>query len=305
MMAYRFRKKEGVAHGARRIVRECIDKAAVQLSYTGEERHEGIHEARKRFKEIRAVLRLARAGLGDRFAVENRWYRDAGRALAEARDAQAVLETWDKLLRRFPEIGSWVDTAAVGARLKRRLDRLGDAQAGAGAAQRAILEALPAASERVARWSLQGEGFEVIKNGVARTYRQGRRDLRAAYAGEDDLLFHEWRKRVKDLWYHTKLLTPVWYEAMHVRQTCLKALSDRLGDDHDLIVFAQLVYEQRRLFGTKALCDELGARIAIRQRELRTEAYELGSLLYAEKPRAYTQRIEAYWNAWRTPSPRR
>lgn len=302
MMAYRFRKRESVVGAVQRLVRECIDKAVVQLNHTGKARYEGVHEARKRFKEIRAVLRLVRSGLGDQFAVENRWYRDAGRTLAEAREAQAALETWEKLLNRFPEIRSWTEAGVVATRLKRRLQCLDDTHAGAEIARRDILGALPAARKRVARWPLEGTDFDVIRDGVARTYRQGRRSGRVAYARHNDLLFHEWRKRVKDLWYHTKLLTPIWHDAMDVRQTCLKELSDRLGDDHDLVVFAQHMAEQQRLFGTKSFCEELGARIVIRQQELRAQARELGGLLYAETAGAYARRIEAYWRSWRSPA---
>ena len=54
-----------------------------------------MHQARKRFKELRALLRLVREPLGARFKLDNRRLRDVGRRLAESRDAAAMLESWD------------------------------------------------------------------------------------------------------------------------------------------------------------------------------------------------------------------
>ena len=56
----------------RRVVREQIRGAVQDLSRTGAERHEGVHEARKRFNMIRAALRLGSQGQivgGDRRAL--------------------------------------------------------------------------------------------------------------------------------------------------------------------------------------------------------------------------------------------
>ncbi len=298
-MAFRYRRREPVARGTRRIVRERLSNAIEHLSRDGDHLHEGIHEARKRFKEIRAVLRLARAGLGDRYHVENRWYRDTGRSLSATRDAEAALETWEKLRARFPELSDRRGTNQVARRLTARLERIGREQTAAKRPREAVREALPAAYERVSRWPIHGTGFEVLLEGVGRVYRQGRRSMRNAYATGDDLQFHEWRKRAKDLWYHTRLLGPIWRDEMKIREIYLKQLSDDLGDDHDLVVFAQVVQDHPRMFGSPDFCAELGSCILLRRQELRSDAYRTGQLLYAEKPGAYVKRMAAYWHLWR------
>lgn len=299
-MAYRYRRQETVSRGTRRIVRERLDKAMEQLSLEGGQLHdEGIHGARKRFKEIRAVLRLAQAGLGDRYRVENRWYRDAGRALSEARNAQAVLETWEKLRSRFPELCGQPQTAEIAQRLKARLEGAAGEGMAVETPREAILSALPAAHERVSRWPIAATGFDALREGAKRVYRQGRDNMQSACASGEALHFHEWRKRVNDLCYHTRLLGPVWRDEMQMREVRLKALSDTLGDDHDLTVFTQLIQARPRLFGTRDFCVELGRCIALRQQELRADAFWLGHLLYAEKPKSYVNRLEGYWRLWR------
>ncbi len=50
-------------------------------------------------------LRLMRSELGEKcYKEENRWFRQAAHRLAGARDAEALLETWDKLAKHYPEM---------------------------------------------------------------------------------------------------------------------------------------------------------------------------------------------------------
>lgn len=296
---FRFQKKEPAADAVRRIARERIQRAADHLQAAGKGDSDGIHDARKRFKEIRAVLRLVRFELGTDFKNENYFYRDTGRALAEARDAQALIETWDKLLTRFPEeLAQAPGATDIRRHLERRVPRVTGATSIMPELTN-VVEGLLTAARRVDSWPLQANGFELLRAGVARTYRQGRRAMRGAYREGEDPRFHEWRKRVKDLWYHTKLLQPAWKDALRVRRNHLKRLADYLGDDHDLAVMRQLLNEEPELFASGPSCATLSRLIAARQGELRSKAYRLGTRLYAEKPKAYTRRIEAYWRAWR------
>ena len=104
---------------------------------------------------------------------------------------------------------------------------------------------------------------------------------------------HEWRKRVKDLWYHLRLLHDVWPAALAGPEQEAHALSDLLGDHHDLTVLIEELRdgEEERLVG------ELAER---RQGELLAEAIPLGRRLYAEKPGRFGGRLEAYWGAWQS-----
>lgn len=299
-MAFRFRSTEAVPAGIRRIVCERIDDAAAQLQRSGDDHAEGVHQARKRFKEIRAVLRLVRFDLGERYAVENRWYRDTARALAEARDAQAAIETWDKLRERFPKQLKSQSMTRVRGRLEQRF--AGIAAAGGDDASADVLAGLGAARERVGRWPLHNDNFTALADGAKRAYARGRGGQREARSSDDHELFHEWRKRVKDLWYHTTLLRRAWDDVMSARKRQLKMLSDALGDDHDLVVFGQLMRDEPELFGNEGQRARLSELVDTRQRALRGDAHELGALLYAEKPGAYVRRIEAYWQVWRSPA---
>ncbi|MBI4640654.1 MAG: CHAD domain-containing protein, partial [Candidatus Tectomicrobia bacterium] len=82
-MEFQFRNHESVPEGIKRIVREHIDGALDQLpGQTDADRDEAIHNVRKLFKEIRAVLRMVRDEIGgDVYEKENICFRDAGRRL--------------------------------------------------------------------------------------------------------------------------------------------------------------------------------------------------------------------------------
>ncbi|MEX2473331.1 MAG: CHAD domain-containing protein, partial [Gemmatimonadota bacterium] len=84
-MSYALQPDESLPSGLRRIADEQVGKALDSLASAADSREEaaaGIHDARKRFKKVRAVLRLVRKELGsDRYHGENEAFRDAGRLL--------------------------------------------------------------------------------------------------------------------------------------------------------------------------------------------------------------------------------
>lgn len=263
---------------------ERIERASAQLVDESLPIDERVHGARKRFKEIRAVLRLARVPLGPTFAIENAWYRDAARDLSTARDADALIEAIDKLR-----------DATADKRLRRALARmkriLSKERAPADLATHITntLQQLPVAKARIDQWPLSADGFATIGAGLRRTYRDGRRAMRTALAIPSDEHFHEWRKRVKDHWYHAQLLRDVWPSMMKPYLEVMEHLSRTLGDDHDLALL-------RARVASPAIREAIDARRA----DLSEEAISLGQRVYADSPAAIERRFEAWWNGWRT-----
>lgn len=92
---------ESVQNGIRRAISEQIEKALDEITDRDLDRAETIHQVRKRCKKIRGSLRLVRGALGNRYSEENAWYRDTARHVSDLRDAQAMIETCDKLSGRF------------------------------------------------------------------------------------------------------------------------------------------------------------------------------------------------------------
>src|SRR5262249_22992681 len=89
----------------RRIVRKQLDAAQEELTGEHKRTRDGaVHEVRKCFKRVRAVLRLVRPELGEGvYKAENSCFRDAARPLTEVRDAKIFIETVDALVEHFEE----------------------------------------------------------------------------------------------------------------------------------------------------------------------------------------------------------
>ncbi|HYI11374.1 MAG TPA: CHAD domain-containing protein [Thermoanaerobaculia bacterium] len=276
-MPYAILKDETVPDAIHRIMDEQIVRAREHLLDAKAPPAERIHEARKRFKETRAVLRLVREPLGAAYAVENAWYRDAGRKLSATRDADAMLEALAKL--DLPR--------AIRYRIRRRLQAHRAKTPPLDGLIAETVDQLTVAQARVALWPRLDDSFDTLAGGLLRIYREGRRSMRTASTPAE---MHEWRKRVKMHWYHVQLLREMWPSMMKTYAGVTHDLSDVLGDHHDLHVL-------RGVFPNPPA--ELLAALGARQRQLEQEAHAIGTPVYAEKPQVWLARMRKYWTAWR------
>ena len=297
--SYRLRSEEGTAEGMRRIAGGRVAKAAERLRGAGsEDLAEAIHGARKDLKKLRALLRLIRGELGaDVFKRENRLYREAGRALAESRDAEVKLATLRELRRGA---GGRMSAAPAGA-WERLLeaDRERVAAGGGGEAAARIeraLAMLEGGEARIAAWRLREEGWELVEAGLTGCYADGRRNLTAVGANGTDAEVHELRKRTKDLWYQLRILAEAWPGPLEATIEEVHRLAELLGDHHDLSVLAADLAERDAVVDVGGGIERL---IAERQAELLEQALAIGARVFAEKPGAFRRRIRAYWRAWR------
>ena len=111
---------------------------------------------------------------------------------------------------------------------------------------------------------------------------------------------HEWRKGAKHLWHQTQLLAPSAPSALAPAEVSLHALADTLGDDHDLVELVDLLRADPDTFGGS---EEVEAAVDLadrRRADLEGRALALGVRLYAEKPKAFVDRMARYWDTWQT-----
>jgi CHAD domain-containing protein len=299
-MAYRLSDGESPARGLRRCAREELDNAIEQLTEgVSSDPITGVHEARKSLKKERALLRLVRGEIGDgTYRAENGALRDAARRLSGLRDAQVGLLTLDRLAE--PAAGQ-VPLETM-ERLRAALAGDGDGRApdGLPALAAAVAVELTDVRARVKSWRLERDDWALVSGGLRRAYERGVAALGDVEADPTVEHLHEWRKRVKDLWYHTRLLQPVWPEIMDGQAEQAHVLSELLGDDHDLAVLRErLVSDPALAGGVPGELDPLIGVIDRRRAELLEQARVLGRRLYAERPKAFERRMKALWRAWR------
>jgi CHAD domain-containing protein len=275
-MSYGLTFSETPADSVERVRREQLEAAAASLS-AGDDPVEAIHDARKRIKKTRALLRLARPGLSKRdYRRRNRALRDTGRGMSANRDADVLVETVEELAERFAAqypktffAGVKQPLAAHARAVRRQVDADAHADALNGLAQDA--------------WPLRDLDPEALASSVRRTYARGRAAFAVADREPTAAHLHEWRKRVKDLWYQQRLLEDTWPGVMQAQAKEAKKLSKLLGADHDLAVLAERVDD-----------DQLHALIEVRRAELLQRSRDLGRRVYAERPKAFARRARRY-----------
>jgi CHAD domain-containing protein len=296
-VAFELRIEESVEGGVRRIVGEQLQAALEELGDVEPRKADAaVHSARKRFKRIRALVRLVRQGLGpDVFARENASFRDAGGSLGEVRDANVLVQTLDSLKGE-------VEAAAFIAARKRLLARRRAVKqrvlSSANNALETVAHHVQAAQQRAADWRIaDGQGWDALEPGLRKVYRDGRAAFQRAQVGDHPELFHEWRKRVKDLWHQVEVLEAIWPDLLKPLAEEFHSLADTLGQEHDLSVL-EAVLEAEALARAEAPSGVIPA-LEARRTGLRAEAARRGNFLSAEKPGAFLKRMTKYWNAWK------
>lgn len=265
----RIRPRCPVGDEVRRIALELVRAAAHSLDdASGSGAAEATHEARKRFKELRALLRLAD---GTDHAAEltlaRHELRDAGRCLAAARDAVSRMEAIEALDAR-------PDSAAAPLldRLREVLRVVRVPPSGVDAA----LDLLAAATGRIEGCTFLRCDRAAVERNVRRSFNRARRAMARAMDSGSPAGYHEWRKRTKEQWYHARM-AGAHLPALAAREPELRRLAQLLGDHHDLVVLSGVAV--RYLDGATAV--RLLSLADQRMRELEWDAGSIGLALFA------------------------
>ncbi|MBK1635419.1 CHAD domain-containing protein [Rhodovulum adriaticum] len=293
-MAYRVKRSDKSVQAAlRRIAVQEIDAGLAELDNPDMDLHDKVHQLRKRAKRLRGLLRLVRPAFPG-YAAENEAIRDAARRLSGLRDSEGMVETYDKLVAAAHLSGF--------ARVRAHLVSLRDAAAARAHVEQdlaAFRAALLDLRGRAAKWRLTEDGFAAMQDGLEKAFARARK-ARAA-AAEDPAVerIHDWRKRVKDHWYHTRILAPLNPQVMDHRAQQARDLSEMLGDHHDLDVLDYYIARAADLPGDPALWAAFRGHIAARQNVLENEAQNLGARLFASPARDLGRRWARWWKHWK------
>jgi CHAD domain-containing protein len=273
------------------ILRRQITAALAALRHSRVSDDE-IHGARKQMKAARATLRLLRTELPERtFQRENHLLRDAGRAIGPARDNRVLERTLGHMLdgpgspsvKRFAQQLHQQAQAARTAALREGIRR-----------SAAHLE--EALGNSVSWPSLPRDG-KGLRRGLRRTYRKGRRIAKcnARHATAESL--HEWRKRSEDLRTQLEVIAPLQHASLQRMADRLHALTDQLGEEHDLVVLRERLRSMPEAV-KRTEREVLEKRIAKRRAKLRRKALRAGKRAFAERPRRFAARLRDYFRRW-------
>jgi CHAD domain-containing protein len=275
------------------VAREELAAARTHLLSSADDLPGAVHEARKSLKRVRALLRLVRSGVDDGVRRDaSTVLRDIGRRLSVARDAAVAVETLDRLLAEHAQA---VDAAAFAAlRALLHDEHIGIIERlRATGEPRAIAEAIERVEVDVDRWTCAGE--HVLREGVARSAGRASTAYEAVCSQEpSDEALHTWRKRLKDLRYHVELLVPAWPALLMPLEQALHDLTDLVGDDHDLAVLHATANARPGGFHKPAHRGLLDDLIRGRRAALQRAAFDLGTRVHVERPKALARRLSDY-----------
>lgn len=296
-MANQFKRKQSVRKGVKRLLRRGARTALEHL--TRGNHLESVHKVRKEIKQMRALLRLVRGAITRAdYCGASTALREATGYLSAARDSHvkvnALVELSEHFRRELAPRSFYRIKKMLSDECQRQRAELSHKRAATRVRRR-----LATLSRRSAALNFRRSGWAAIGPGIRRSYREGRRGYllnRKAAAPEH---LHEWRKRVKDLYYQINLLCPMWPEQMMAVAAELKHLGERLDDDHDLFLLIEpdLFKALRKQAPEEA--EALKALVDERQMELRAQALAIGARFYLEKPSAFCRRLAQYWTRWR------
>jgi CHAD domain-containing protein len=298
-MAYRLKHRESVPAGVKRIAREQMRSAVQYLRGKGGiPRDEAIHEARKSIKKARALLRLVRPELGEFYASESARLRDTGEKLSQLRDLGALITTFDELKKERGKTLGNIPLTAIRHALVLHKKRV-ETEMGVQDLMHGLAASLGLTMRSVTHWPLKAEGFAALEPGLKQTFRAGKKAFEELNKHASRERFHEWRKRVKDHWYHVRLLENLWTDVIRGYEQTLKELEDALGEDLNLAILRDHLLSASGPQGERRAVGRVVRAIDESRKELRRRALAIGSRVYAEKPRQFTKRMGQLWDAWR------
>jgi CHAD domain-containing protein len=288
-VAFRLRPGKRISRELKQIVRAELERAEDRLRQ--QRGDEDVHESRKSVKKVEALAQLLDQ-LGSappRKDLER--LRGARRTLSRLRDCGVVIDTFDGLCSRpaTRRIQKHTITTIRTYFERRKADTVRRAKAGAGSLARAG-KALQKVRRAARRWPSPPIEPQDLPGIVGGSYRASRKAMtRAAREGRAPD-FHEWRKRVKVLWYQLRLAER-FVPGLGVQVKEFGRLESALGNEHNLIVFRTKLLRDQGLRHIKPQASRLADISRDLERQLRGRALAHGARLLKLPPKKFEKNL--------------
>jgi len=279
---------ESLAAAARSIIAD----ARLALTDPKLSEPDAVHDVRKAFKRWRALLRLLAKPVGAPAGQMRAEARELMRTLAGARDAQAALDALDDLGKAETPF-----SATSMRTIRERVTKLRDEAEAASftpEVREQIARYLDYATLTLDRWLLAAIDFATVADGLTATYRRARQLMPEHWQHTDAEHLHDLRRRVVEHRHQMELVEPLWPRLAKVWAEEAQRLRDQLGACQDLAVLARFTAPHEPLAPWRSrLTPVIEER---RERHLKNAA-RIAGRLFAEKPKAFRNRIGALWTA--------
>ncbi|HKB80080.1 MAG TPA: CHAD domain-containing protein [Thermoanaerobaculia bacterium] len=245
---------------------------------------EAVHDARRKLKELRALVRLVGDVLPRRGKPERGFFRDAGRLFAPQREAIAAVETFDSVRAHFTS--EWKPREFL--QIRRALVEHGGAAADPAAIERLRAD-LAVERGRIAAWPVDSMSSDDLWKGLERSYRRSRQAMRSALHDRTPQDFHRWRRRAKTLWHQEQFFAALGMGSFADSIKTLHKLGRSLGEHHDLALLDERCGTASDSFGSSRYVRRFRRFLHRRLRDLEERAESTGSDLFAARVRDWAR----------------
>ena len=289
-MSFELHQRKHIEDELAKIVRRELRKTARALTASAGSKFEtAVHESRKSVKKVRAVAAFLQQAGAKLPRKDRKRLKSAARALSGLRDSAAIIDTFDRVRRRYPKQLSEhtygiLRRGLIGARNREQ------ARAQQNGVVGEVADCLATTRKSAKRWASPSIDMSDAVAVVAASYRRSRAAMKRARETRLSATLHRWRKELKTLWYQLRLAKPLTTGVAPLIAD-LKRLETQLGDDHNLVVLAATLRGCRDLRTMRADIRQID-RLAKRMRQpLRRRAFALGRRLHVRKPKAFARWI--------------
>jgi len=287
------RPDQPVGSTLRAVARHILAEARAAIEDRERIEAVAVHDFRAAMKSWRAYLRLIEPFLEADDLKLRAEARDLARALAGARDAQAAI---DAVADVESHTASHRLSSQSWTSIRQKLDTLRASAESASltpAMRKRISAALDHADTRVERWSLNAVTFPDVAASLRKGYRRARHRIPQNWPSATAYELHEMRTRVVVHRYQMEMVKPLWPRLGRSWVKEAQRLRNRLGRHNDLAVLAHYAEPLGPLARWRS---RLHSVIHQRQAQHVAAARRIAARLFAERPKAFQQRLEAMWS---------
>src|ERR1700704_6589326 len=278
----------GAGEGLRTASGEVLDEARRQIDDRDVPDAMAVHEFRKGMKRWRGLLRLFEPVLGQEAGALRVGARDRARELAGSRDARSAIDG-------RADLGKEPLPGRTRATLESRLEKLcktAEAATLTDDLRERLRDALDQAAAAARRWPPDDVACSAIADGLAPSYARTRKAVPEDWAKATPEDLHELRQRVVVHRYQMDLVVPLWPKIGRAWVSEAQKLRDRLGHHQDLTVLKDFPAPHQPIARWRS---RLVPLIEAQQAEHASGAGRVARRLFAEKPKAFRNRLLGLW----------
>ena len=279
-----------------RISSVMVDETILEIKQKETDNDTLVHNLRKNVKNLRALLKLLRKETGEEFFKKNNF------ALRDLNSRSAAIRNYSALIKLIQSISENDEATLIIETLNLLLLRL---QSDFKEVQRVTTydtlfkynqAQLEKYKSQLHNLKINESRFGSIKTGITRVYSDGGSSFEIAFENPQEKTLHEWRKNVKDLYYCSLTLTPIWKPVLKSFTKELKVLADMLGELHD---FYELTHYIQSLIDNPYDFSNIFSLIENNQTDLMNNSFRLGKKIFAESGEQFSERIKAYYKSFK------